>query len=150
MWVPGKVEEVEVDDLVAMMVGRKIQGTYLNEECQDFSDKPVFFEVKNISRKDQKVKNVSFQLHKGEILGFAGLVGSGRSELMKRSSVRNQTEGQIFLEGKELKTRNPYEAIQNGLGMVTENRRETGFLDNFDIKQNISIAPFIKRQRAAE
>ena len=145
-----KVEEVEVDDLVAMMVGRKIQGTYLNEECQDFSDKPVFFEVKNISRKDQKVKNVSFQLHKGEILGFAGLVGSGRSELMNAIfGAEPKSEGQIFMEGKELKIRNPYEAIQNGLGMVTENRRETGFLDNFDIKQNISIAPFIKTSKGS-
>lgn len=128
-----------------MMVGRKIQGTYLNEECQDFSNEPVFFEVKNISRKDQKVKNVSFQLHKGEILGFAGLVGSGRSELMNAIfGAEPKSEGQIFMEGKELKINNPYEAIKNGLGMVTENRRETGFLDNFDIKQNISIVPYIK------
>ncbi|MDD3221181.1 MAG: ATP-binding cassette domain-containing protein [Clostridia bacterium] len=143
------VAEVEVDDLVAMMVGRKIQGTYLNEECQDFSDKPVFFEVQNISRKDQKVKNVSFQLHKGEILGFAGLVGSGRSELMNAIfGAEPKSEGKIFMEGKELRIRNPYEAIQNGLGMVTENRRETGFLDNFDIKQNISIVPYIKTSKA--
>lgn len=60
-----------------------------------------------------------------------------------------KSEGQIFMEGKELKIRNPYEAIQNGLGMVTENRRETGFLDNFDIKQNISIAPFIKTSKGS-
>lgn len=86
----------------------------------------VFFEVKNISRKDQKVKNVSFQLHKGEILGFAGLVGSGRSELMNAIfGAEPKSEGQIFMEGKELKINNPYEAIKNGLGMVTENRRET-------------------------
>ena len=142
------VADVEVDDLVAMMVGRKIQGTYLNEECQDFSDKPVFFEVKNISRKDQKVKNVSFQLHEGEILGFAGLVGSGRSELMNAIfGSEPKSEGQIFMEGKELKINNPYEAIKSGLGMVTENRRETGFLDNFDIKQNISIVPYIKESK---
>ena len=144
------VSTASVEDLSEMMVGRKIQGTYLNEECQDFSDKPVFFEVKNISRKDQKVKNVSFQLHKGEILGFAGLVGSGRSELMNAIfGAEPKSEGQIFMEGKELKIRNPYEAIQNGLGMVTENRRETGFLDNFDIKQNISIAPFIKTSKGS-
>lgn len=61
----------------------------------------VFFEVKNISEKDQKVKNVSFQLHKGEILGFAGLVGSGRSELMNAIfGSEPKSEGQIFMEAK--------------------------------------------------
>lgn len=142
------VAEVEVDDLIAMMVGRKIKGTYHNESGVDLKKEPVIFEVRNISRKDNKVRKVSFQVHKGEIVGFAGLVGSGRSELMNAIfGAEPRSSGQIFIHGREVQIRNPYEAIKNGLGMVTENRKETGFFHNFDIKKNISILPFIKNSR---
>lgn len=140
------VADVDVDDLITMMVGRKIKGTYLNEEISDFKKQPVIFEAKHISRADGKVKDVSFQLHKGEILGFAGLVGAGRSELMNAIyGAEAKSKGQVYLHGKEIKTRSPHEAIKNGMGMVTENRRENGFFQNFDIKQNISIVPFVKQ-----
>lgn len=143
------VAEVEVDDLVAMMVGRKIKGTYHNESGVDLQKEPIIFEVRSISRKDNKVRNVSFEVHKGEIVGFAGLVGSGRSELMNAIfGAEPKSSGQLFLKGKEIKINNPYEAIKHGLGMVTENRKETGFFHNFDIKQNISILPFIKSSKA--
>lgn len=140
------VADIEVDDLVEMMVGRKIQNKYQAEEQIDYSKEPVIFEVKNIFREDQKVKDVSFQIHKGEILGFSGLVGSGRSELMNAIfGAEKKSSGQIYVNGKEVFNKSPYGAIKNGFGMVTENRRETGFMDNFDIKQNISIVPFIKK-----
>ncbi len=142
------VQEVTLDDIIKMMVGREIKGTYRNEQIQEFSSEPVIFEVRNISRKDQRVKNVSFQVHKGEIVGFAGLVGAGRSELMNSIfGSEPKSSGQIFINGNEVRISSPYEAIKNGLAMVTENRRETGFLNNFSIKQNISIVPFIKNSR---
>lgn len=142
------VADIEIDDLVKMMVGREISGTYRNESGIDLSKEPVIFEAKNISRKDNRVKDVSFELHKGEILGFAGLVGSGRSELMNSIfGSEPKSNGQVFINGREVHIRNPYQAIKYGLGMVTENRRETGFLDNFSIKQNISILPFIKSSK---
>lgn len=142
------VAEVEIDDLIAMMVGRKIKGTYHNESGVDLQKEPVIFEVKNITRKDKKVRNVSFQVHKGEIVGFAGLVGSGRSELMNAIfGAEPKVSGQVFIHGKEVQIRSPYEAIKHGLGMVTENRKETGFFHNFDIKRNISILPFVKKSK---
>lgn len=110
----------------------------------------MLFEVQNLSRKDGKVRDVSFQLHKGEILGFSGLVGSGRSEMMNSIfGAEPKSKGRVLIKGKEVKIRNPYSAIKNGLAMVTENRRETGFFHNFDIKQNISILPFIKTSKAS-
>ncbi len=122
------VKDVDEDDLVKMMVGREIKGTYHHPTITDFSREKVLFEVKNISRKDQRVKNVSFQLHQGEILGFAGLVGSGRSELMNAIfGAEPKSSGAIYLDGKKIEIRSPYEAIKHGLAMVTENRRETGF-----------------------
>ncbi len=141
-----KVSEVSEDDLVTMMVGRQVQKNYQHEDAPEtFENEEVIFEVKNLSRKDRKVKDVSFKLHRGEILGFSGLVGSGRSEMMNSIfGAEPKSSGQIFIGGKEVKINTPYEAIKHGLAMVTENRRETGFFQNFDIKKNISILPFIK------
>ena len=142
------VKEITLDDVIKMMVGREIKGTYHNEEIEDFSKEPVIFEARNINRKDGKVRDVSFQVRKGEIVGFAGLVGAGRSELMNALfGAEPKLSGQVFIGGREVTIRSPYEAIKNGLAMVTENRRETGFLNNFSIKQNISIVPFLKTSR---
>ncbi|MEG1886612.1 MAG: ATP-binding cassette domain-containing protein [Oscillospiraceae bacterium] len=138
------VKDVSADDLVAMMVGREIKKTYQNPATY-FDTLPTIFEVDGLTRKDGRAKNISFKLHRGEILGFAGLVGSGRSEMMNSVfGSEPKKSGRIFLKGKEISIKNPYSAIKHGLAMVTENRRETGFFHNFDIKQNISILPFIK------
>ncbi len=142
------VKEITLDDVIRMMVGREIKGTYRNEETEDFDKEPVIFEARNISRRDGKVRDVSFQVRKGEIMGFAGLVGAGRSELMNALfGAEPKLSGQVFIGGREVTIRSPYEAIKNGLAMVTENRRETGFLNNFSIKQNISIVPFLKTSK---
>ena len=142
------IEGVTADDLVSMMVGRELKNTYQNPNPPDFSKEEVIFEVKNLNRKDGKVKNISFKLHKGEILGFSGLVGSGRSEMMNSIfGSEPKSSGEILIKGKPVTIKSPYSAIKNGLAMVTENRRETGFFHNFDIKQNISILPFIKTSR---
>ena len=144
-----QITDVTADDLVTMMVGRQIRKNYQNESAPDgFEQEEVLFEVKGLSRRDGKARDVSFRLHKGEILGFAGLVGAGRSELMDAVfGAAPKQSGQILLHGKEIRTKRPYQAIRNGLAMVTENRRETGFFHNFDIKQNISLLPFVKTAR---
>lgn len=117
----------------------------MDKSGADLSKEPVVFEARHISRKDKKADDVSFQVHKKEILGFFGLIGSGRSELMNAIFGADKREsGEILINGKEVSIRTPYDSIKNGLAMVTENRRETGFMHNFDIKQNISIVPFIK------
>ena len=142
------VKEITLDEVIRMMVGREIKGTYHNQSIRDFSKEPVVFEVRNISRKDNRVRDVSFQVRRGEIVGFAGLVGAGRSELMNAVfGAEPRSSGRIFIHGEEVTIKSPYEAIKNGLAMVTENRRETGFLNNFNIKQNISIVPFLKTSR---
>ena len=141
-----QVSEVTVDDLVTMMVGGTVQNTYQHEDAPDsYENEEVIFEVRNLSRKDGKVKDVSFKLHKGEIVGFSGLVGSGRSEMMNSIfGAEPKASGEVFIKGEKVNIKSPYSAIKHGLAMVTENRRETGFFHNFDIKQNISILPFIK------
>ena len=142
-----EVKDVEVKDLVSMMVGREIKSKYPSNNPELDRTKTIF-EAKNITRYDGKAKNVSFVLHQGEILGFAGLIGSGRSELMNAVFGADPIkEGKISLFGKELKPKSEYASIKNGIAFVTENRRETGFFHNFDIKENISILPFIKNSK---
>lgn len=139
-----KISEVTQDDLVTMMVGRQINKNYQHASA-DYTDAPVIFEVRNLSRKDGKVKNVSFTLRRGEILGFSGLVGSGRSEMMNSIfGAEPKACGEILIDGKNVRTSSPFYSIKSGLAMVTENRRETGFFHNFSIKKNISVLPFIK------
>lgn len=140
-----EIAQVTQDDLVTMMVGRQISSSYQHENA-DFEKAETIFEVRNLSRKDGRVKDVSFRLRRGEILGFSGLVGSGRSEMMNCIfGAEPKMTGEIFLDGKKINTSTPYRAIKNGLAMVTENRRQTGFFHNFSIMKNISILPFVKR-----
>lgn len=144
-----KISNVTQDDLVTMMVGRQISKNY-QHDSDDYKNAPVIFEVRNLSRKDGKVKNVSFSLRRGEILGFSGLVGSGRSEMMNSIfGAEPKAHGEILIDGKPVRTSSPFYSIKNGLAMVTENRRETGFFHNFNIKRNISILPFIKQSALA-
>ncbi len=141
-----KAEDLSLDDIIKLMVGREIKGTYFAEKPVDeLLKNKVIFEAKNISRADRTCKNVSFQLHEGEILGFAGLVGAGRTETMEAIfGAVPKSSGQVFLQGEELHIKEPYAAIKKGLGMLTEDRRKLGFAKNFSCKQNISIEPYIK------
>lgn len=143
-----EVKDVQVEDLVTMMVGRELKSKYLNASHDQQGTNEIIFEVKNITRKDNRVKDVSFNLKKGEILGFSGLIGAGRSELMNAIFGADKiSSGEIYLYGKKIVVKNPYNAIKKGLALITENRRETGFFNNFEIAENISIVPFIKSSK---
>jgi D-allose transport system ATP-binding protein len=139
------VSETNVDELVVMMVGRKIEENYTNPEA---ITNEIIFNVRNLTRVDRKVKNVSFDLYKGEILGFAGLVGSGRTELMEAIfKISDISSGEVYLNGKLLKYKDPYGALKMGIGLVPEDRRGTGFFSNFEIWKNISIEPLLKKSK---
>ena len=119
--------------MVRLMVGRELEKSY-QEGHGAFGE--VVFEVKNLSRKDGKVQDFHMQVRKGEIVGLSGLVGAGRSEAME-----------AIFGGKRLTIHTPYDALKNGIGLVTENRRETGFFQNFSNKRNISIASLLKKSK---
>lgn len=142
--------QLSLDDIIRLMVGREIKGTYFaDESAEELMKHPVLFEVRNISRADGTCRNVSFQLHEGEILGFAGLVGAGRTETMEAIfGAVPKSSGQVFLRGKELNITEPYSAIKQGIGMLTEDRRKLGFAKNFSCARNISLVPFIKTSTA--
>jgi D-allose transport system ATP-binding protein len=130
--------------LVAAMVGRELEATRPDASRLDTAQ--VVFAASGVSSADGKVQDVSFQLHRGEILGFAGLIGSGRSELMETLfGARERSNGTLQLNGAAVQIGSPYEAVKAGLAFVTEDRRHTGFFHNFSIAENISILPFLKR-----
>ena len=139
------VSDLSEEDMVRLMVGRELEKSY-QEGHGSFGE--VVFEVKNLSRKDGKVQDFHMQVRKGEIVGLSGLVGAGRSEAMEAIfGAVPRTSGEILLEGKRLAIHTPYDALKNGIGLVTENRRETGFFQNFSNKRNISIASLLKKSK---
>ena len=142
------VSEIEVKDMIPMMVGRELQDKYLSENKVSSESQEVVFSVKNLTRKDGTAKDISFELHKGEILGFAGLIGAGRSETMEGIfGAKPISSGEVYLQGKKLRIKNPYDALKQGIALVTENRRETGFFQNFEIWKEISVTYNLKRSK---
>lgn len=136
--------DIEIDELITMMVGRELQYKYNQSIGNKNTKNEVIFEVKNLTRKDGKVKNVSFRLCRGEILGFAGLIGSGRTELMDAIVGSSPIQsGEIWLNNKLLKIKNPYQAVKNKIAYITENRKESGIFHNFEIWKNISVSSLV-------
>ena len=104
----------------------------------------VVLDVKNLNR-NGKFHDISFQVHKGEILGFFGLVGAQRTEVMQCIFGGDQmTSGQIMIHGKRIVNRSPREAIRNGFALLPENRKQQGFISVYTNSQNIAL-PSLKR-----
>lgn len=131
--------------LINAMVGRELSEMFPRVQSEKES---ILFEVDNLNVKHPRVEskniltNVSFKLKKGETLGIAGLIGSGRTELL--STIFGvppglRTSGKIKLEGKEIYFKTPYQSISSGLAFVTEDRKNSGLIPQFSIKENISI-----------
>ncbi len=148
------IKDVTVRDIAQLMVGRVVQESSVS----DFTGNPdnVMLEVKNIS--DGLLNDVSFSVRKGEILGFSGLVGAGRSELMEIIfGIRKPESGQVFIEGLPVTIRSAIDAIKANIGFVTEDRKETGLVLCRDITENVNYVNWLKnpgifkgRKRSAE
>ncbi|EED0143316.1 TPA: galactose/methyl galactoside ABC transporter ATP-binding protein MglA [Escherichia coli] len=128
-----------MDKIIAMMVGRS-----LNQRFPDKENKPgeVILEVRNLtSLRQPSIRDVSFDLHKGEILGIAGLVGAKRTDIVETLfGIREKSAGTITLHGKKINNHNANEAINYGFALVTEERRSTGIYAYLDIGFNSLIS----------
>jgi len=130
-------QDVNDDDLIQMMVGRKIERIFDSADRKPVSDE-IVLEVKNLTT--AYVRDVSFKVYRGEILGFAGLVGAGRTEIMRAIfGIDHIKSGEIYLEGKRIHPKSPMDAIELGIALVPEDRKEQGILPNISVKGNISI-----------
>ncbi|HUX37267.1 MAG TPA: ATP-binding cassette domain-containing protein [Rectinemataceae bacterium] len=139
-------EEVSERVLIKHMVGREINSIYPERARETSED--VVLEVRNWSAYDPRLgrpvlKDVNFKLRRGEIIGFAGLMGSGRTELAK-SIFGNpdgyEISGELFVKGSPVHLRTPKEAIEAGIAYATEDRKGNGLILIQDIKQNITLA----------
>lgn len=132
-WIStNDVSKISTEQIISMMVGRDLTERFPKKDNQV---KECILEVKNLTALNQpSIKDVSFELYKGEILGIAGLVGSKRTEIVETLfGIRPKENGEIFLHGKEIKNKSPKEAIKNGFALVTEERRSTGIFAKLDI-----------------
>ncbi|MGH9901454.1 MAG: sugar ABC transporter ATP-binding protein, partial [Pyrinomonadaceae bacterium] len=139
-------EEISHDRMVRMMVGRDLETFYAHPEGA--ARKPCF-EVRELRTRRYPQRAVSFEVRKGEILGFAGLVGAGRSEVAQAIfGVDPAPGGTILLKGEPVKVESPQDAIRNGIYLIPEDRRRSGLILEDVIRQNITL-PSLPRYAAA-
>lgn len=134
-----RIKDTCIDEIVHMMIGRQIGDRFAKTFNQK---KNLALSVKALSHKHY-FQNISFDLHYGEILGIYGLMGSGRTELMKTIfGLFSKESGELEIEGVKKELKSPLEAIKNGLGFITEDRKNEGLMLDEDIKHNISLNNF--------
>ncbi|MFA7109074.1 MAG: sugar ABC transporter ATP-binding protein [Sphaerochaetaceae bacterium] len=135
------VSEITETKLVASMVGREMQNYY---NRQKHTRGKETLRVEHLTRKGE-FKDISFSAYQGEILGFSGLIGAGRTEIMETIfGARKKQKGSIFVNGEEVDFQEPKDAIAHGIGMVTEDRRRTGLLLDSTVRRNISLPSLVK------
>lgn len=130
--------ETDEKDMIKMMVGRDLGDIYAKlDKNKEIGG--VLLEVKDVS--SDYVKPVSFTLHKGEVLGFSGLVGAGRTEVMRAIiGADSMRTGEVYLEGKKIVNHSPKEAMENGIVLVPEDRKLQGIISNLSVAGNINIS----------
>ena len=138
------VSETTADELIRRMVGRNLEKAEANA---DASNGPVLLEVKGLTDPRDRgaeaalLKDVSFQVRAGEIVGLAGLAGAGRTETaLSLFGVRLRASGEVFLDGRRVGIRSPADAIALGLGYVSEDRKESGLFLDLSLRRNVSAA----------
>ena len=139
--------EMTTDDIITKMVGRELTNVYPERK-----NKPgeVIMEVKNLSSIHEKsFQDVSFTLRKGEILGFGGLVGAQRTELLEGVfGMRGIKSGEIYIKGKKVIIKHPADAMKAGIGLITEDRRGNGIFGCLSIKDNVGVSIYNKHLKA--
>jgi ribose transport system ATP-binding protein len=137
------VSEVSENEIAKLMVGREISRSIASNFKGDENN--ITLEIKDVN--DDFLKNISFKVRKGEILGFYGLIGAGRTEVMEFIfGLRKCKKGEIFINRKEKIIKNPYDAIHANIGFATEDKKETGLVLGRSIKDNINYVYLIKNK----
>ncbi|QIE22723.1 sugar ABC transporter ATP-binding protein [Caballeronia sp. SBC2] len=133
--------QTTIGALIAMMVGREMSDVYPRRETPYIRPPQPLLKVSNLTLPGQ-FEDIGFQIHAGEILGFFGLIGAGRSDVMKALFGIGRPSGEITMSGKRLKLRNPAHAIREGIAFVTEDRKHEGLVLMHSIANNVTMASF--------
>jgi len=137
----GTIADITLDKVVQMVIGRSLGQMYPKFEAEKGN---IILKVENLT-KIGVFKNISFDLHKGEILGFFGLVGAGRSEVMQTIfGINTKTSGDVFINGEKVNITNPSNAMNHGLAYLPEDRQIQGAILAMNIRENITL-PIIDR-----
>lgn len=137
-----EIKDITKGEMIAMMIGRELTQQY-PERYTALGE--VSLDIQHFTDGGGHVHDVSFQAHKGEVLGFYGLVGAGRTETMRMIfGVDKKQSGKVLLHGKEVTPKNPRDAIRQGFGFITENRRDEGLLLHSSISTNTVIVALNK------
>lgn len=138
-WIATKeAKGLTTDEIIKLMVGRELTNLY-PPKTNEIGD--VLLDVKDLSAMYSKLRDVSFSARKGEILGVAGLDGSGRTELLENIfGVATRKSGKLTLDGKPIRNRNSRDSIKNGFALLTEERRATGIFSILNIRENATIS----------
>lgn len=135
------IKETNFDEIVQMMVGRELGERFPERQAEIGA---VKLAAKGLTRKGF-FEDVSFEVRKGEVVAFAGLMGAGRTEVVQALfGYRKLTAGDIFLDGKSIKINNPLQAKKLGFGYVTEDRKSEGLIVDFSVQDNLSLTNFDK------
>ncbi len=142
-----EVRDITVNDVIREMIGSSQVTLYRREKIASSPKSQEVLEVEGYSRQGV-VQDVSFQVRKGEIFGLAGLVGSGRTELVRMIfGLDPKDSGRLRYKGQDITPRSPYDAIQKGIGYLTEDRKGDGLLLSRPVVENISLASLAKEER---
>ncbi len=134
--------EADIDAVIRMMVGRTIYQAA--PELPDQPSPDVVLDVRHL-RRGNLIKDVSFQLHRGEILGFAGLMGAGRTEVMRAIFGADRLDGgEIYVHGRRVTIRSPQDAVHYGIGYLSEDRKRYGLTLGMDVESNLMLASLAK------
>ncbi|PPR45328.1 MAG: Galactose/methyl galactoside import ATP-binding protein MglA [Alphaproteobacteria bacterium MarineAlpha5_Bin6] len=133
-----EIQNINPEEMIKLMVGRDLKHIFEDEDREISND--ILFEVQNL-KNSQFFEDISFNIKKGEIVGFSGLIGAGRTELALTLFGFYQSEGgKVILDGKEININNPTEAIDSGIVYVSEERREKGLFTEMTVRNNL-ISP---------
>ena len=131
----GKLKDFDENSVVELMIGRKLETMYPPRDHEVKGE--ALLEVKNLT--GQAFSDVSFTLHKGELLGFFGLVGSGRTEIMRAIfGADRKTGGEVILNGKQINVKTPAQGKKCGIGLIPESRKEQGLVLDHSIRENMT------------
>lgn len=138
--------ETDFEEIVKMMVGRELGERFPERTAEIGEDR---FVVEDLSL-EGIFNNISFNVRKGEILGVAGLMGAGRTEIMETIfGARKKKSGRIYMDGKELNIRKPHHAIEAGIGFITEDRKDEGLVLGLTVRENLAIPNLKKLSKSA-
>jgi ribose transport system ATP-binding protein len=136
-----ETKDATIDQIISLMVGREI---YTSTPSVEKADQEIVLEVRNLKR-GSVINDVSFHLKKGEILGFAGLMGAGRTEVARAIFGADRIDsGEISMHGKKVHIKSPKDAVEHGIGYLSEDRKQFGLLVGMDVETNIAISSYRK------